>query len=101
MAWTVDARVPVRFGSLADAGADDAVLSLVAAGPGTLHAAACLCCRPRGLVATELARLFQARAKGAVPFFRAVVVVVSPGGEAAVRTVIAAEPLVSGRFRMA
>lgn len=108
----VDARIPVRFGRVEDAGPEDALLvegegepvpgRAVAwfrpgAGP---HAPGCACCAPRGAAAEALTRLFLDRVRGRVPHFRAVVAAVSgAGGEAAVRAAVADDPLVSVRFR--
>ena len=50
----------------------------------------CTCCVPRGPVAEALGRLFLARARGEVAFFRSVVAVMAtPAGEAAVRAALA------------
>lgn len=114
MALFLDARVPVVFGGVEDAAADDALLvegdlavavdrpvarfDPVIAG----HAIGCACCVPRGAAATALAGLFVARARGAVPFFRRVVVVPrDENGTAAVREALAGDPLTAGRFRIA
>ena len=62
------------------------------------HAPGCACCLPRPPVAAALGGLFLARARGEVPFFRRVVVVVAD--DVQIRTEIAGDPLVSGRFRL-
>jgi hypothetical protein len=110
----IDARVPVAFGSAGD----DAEAALLLEGdaappPGrpaerfTLpagaagHAIGCACCTPRGPAAEALGALFLARARGSVGFFRRVIAVTSPAGEAAVRAAIGSDPLVSARFRLA
>ena len=65
------------------------------------HAAGCACCVPRSPAALALDRLFQARAKGEVPFFRRVLAVTStPEGDMAVWAALRTDPLVSGRFRL-
>jgi hypothetical protein len=111
-----DGRVTVRFGSAAGAGPDDALLvegeapvpvghsearfRLAPGLPG--HPAGCACCTPRGPVAEALGRLFLARARGEVAFFRSVVAVVTtPAGEAAVRAALAEDQVSAGRFRLA
>lgn len=111
-----DDRVPVRFGVAAAAAPDEAVLvegdAVVPNGlpvarfrltPGlTGHPVGCACCTPRGPVADALGRLFLARARGEVAFFRSVVAMVAtPAGEAAVRRALAAEQVSAGRFRLA
>lgn len=65
------------------------------------HSAGCACCAPRSAVAQALSRLFLARARGEVGFFRRVVA--AAGGEtaAAIREALAEDPLVSGCFRLA
>ncbi len=111
-AWSVDARVPVVFGRLEQAGPEDAVLveddappvataavvRVVGAVPAPDHAVGCACCRPRAPVASVLGSLFLARARGEVPFFRRVLAVVAD--EAGMRAAIDADSLVSGRFRV-
>jgi hypothetical protein len=111
-----DDRVPVWFGSDGAAGPDAALLvegdAVVPAGhvmarfrlgPGlTGHPFGCACCVPRGPVAEALGRLFLARARGDVPFFRSVVAVVAtPVGEAAIRAALARDQVSAGRFRLA
>jgi hypothetical protein len=111
MRWSLDARIPLIFGRVEDAGPDDALLiegddPVVVAGavariaPAVVagHAPGCACCLPRSPIATALGRLFLARARGEVPFFRRVVVVVAD--DVQIRATIAGDPLVSGRFRL-
>jgi hypothetical protein len=107
-----DLKIPVLFGSL-QAETDDAYL---AEGDGqpeisgyverfTLpparfgHVQGCSCCTPRGPAAEALARMFRARATGAAPFFKRVIVRASPAGEAAIRAAIAADLLTAARYR--
>jgi hypothetical protein len=108
----MDDRVPVRFGR---AGPHEAALiegdAAAAVGrpvvrfvlspglPG--HLAGCACCVPRAPVAEALGRLFLARARGEVAWFRAVAVLASPAGEAAVRAALAEDRVAAGRFRLA
>jgi hypothetical protein len=112
MKWSIDARVPVVFGRLDEAGADDAVLiegdapapgvaAVLRFMPGTDsgHVAGCACCVPRGTLATLLGSSFLLRARGEVAFYRRVVAVVAD--EAPLRAVLADDPLVSSRFRLA
>ena len=111
MRWSLDARIPLVFGRVEDAGPDDAVLMegdgpVAVAGavarivPAAVadHAPGCACCLPRRPVAAALGGLFLARARGEVPFFRRVVVVVAD--DVQIRAEIAGDPLVSGRFRL-
>jgi len=106
-----DPRVPVVFGDLAAAGPDDGLLiegeapappgravARFASGPRPWHAAGCACCAPRAVAAAALGRLFLARARGEVPFFRRVVAVVRDPD--AVRAALAADALAAGRFRL-
>jgi hypothetical protein len=109
-------RVPVRFDATDAARSDEALLVegdvAVPAGhavgrftlaPGLFgHPLGCACCTPRGPVADALGRLFLARARGEVAFFRSVVAVVAtPAGEAAVRAALAQDQVSAGRFRLA
>ena len=113
MKWSLDARVPLVFGQVADAGPDDAVLTdgdaaapqaatvlrlNIEAGLPTTHAPNCACCLPRQPAAAALGGLFLARARGEVPFFRRVVAVMAD--PAALRQAVATDPLVAGRFRL-
>jgi hypothetical protein len=111
MRWSLDARIPLVFGRVEDAGPDDAVLmegddpvavagAVVRIAPAAVadHAPGCACCLPRPPVAAALGGLFLARARGEVPFFRRVVAVVAD--DAPIRAAIAGDPLVSGRFRL-
>jgi len=111
----VDARLPVRFGTLADAREGDAVLLP----PGTLappglpaawlqagldgqpgHATGCACCAPRNAAAQALGLLFLQRGRGEVAAFRTVLAAVGAGDAELVRAALGSDPLVSGRFRM-
>ena len=107
----IDARLPVRFGPLQGRLADEAVLldsdvdAAEPAGRFTVgqegHAADCACCMPRSGAALALAALFRDRATGGGAAFRGVLAVVGADGEAAVRAALVADPLVSGRYRLA
>ena len=108
----IDARIPVRFGGLGDAGEGDALLlpSGVLPSPGWPaemmlggapdHAAGCTCCPPRNAAAQALGVLFLRRARGEVRWFRRVLAAVGPAETAMVRTALTADPLTSARFRL-
>ncbi len=114
MAWTLDARVPVRLGSTADAAEGDALLleegapdapcgypaeRFAAAASG--HAPGCACCVARSPAALALHRLFQARARGDIAFFRRILAITAtPEGDMAVWSAVRADALVAGRFRL-
>jgi hypothetical protein len=115
MVESSDDRMPVRFGSGDAAGPDAALLvegdEAVPRGhavarfrltPGLIgHPFGCACCIPRGPVAEALGRLFLARARGEVAFFRSVVAVVATqAGEAAVRAELGEDQVSAGRFRL-
>lgn len=106
-----DDRVPVHFGPPAD---DEAMLiegdagdtcgrpvarfRLSAASAG--HPPGCACCVQRDPAAQALGRLFLARARGQVAWFRSVAVLATAAGEAAVRAALADDQVSSGRFRL-
>jgi hypothetical protein len=102
-----DTRIEVVFGQRP--GPHDAVLAEAhhAVPPG-LHAAyfaishpvGCTCCVGQSPAGAALATLFRARATGRAPFFRRVVVLASPAGEAAVRQALAQEALAMARYRL-
>jgi hypothetical protein len=107
-------RIDLRFGAVGDAGPEDALLiegdaptDRPAVVRFTLplriaaHPAGCSCCAPRGPVAEALGRLFLARARGEVPWFRGVVAaVVSEAGAEAVRAALTEDVVTAARFRM-
>ncbi len=95
--------MPVLIGRERDAEPEDVLLAEGGAGWARAdgHPAGCACCVPRGAVAADLARLFLARARGEVPFFRRVVAVPDGGaGTDAVRAALRDDPFVSARFRL-
>jgi hypothetical protein len=111
-----DGRLAVRFGLGEDAEPGEALLAegedplppghpvaRFSLRPGLRgHPIGCACCSPRGPVAEALGRLFLARARGEVAFFRSVVAVTAtPAGEAAVRAALAEDQVSAGRFRLA
>jgi len=115
----VDARVPLRIGVLAEAGPDDALLvegdgpapggppverfrlPVFVIGPAGPHRIGCACCVPRGPVAEALARLFLARARGDVGFFRSVLAVpLGAAGAAAIRAALESDQVSASRFRL-
>ena len=114
-----DGRVRVRFGAAGDAGPED-VLLIEATGAGegaaqadraavarfalatrmATHPLGCACCAPRGPVAGALGRLFLARARGEVAWFRSVVVVTrTAAGADAVRAALVGDVVTAARFR--
>lgn len=121
MVWSLDARVPLVFAedslTVPEGGTagPSAVLTVapppplppwavagasfdagVTAGP---HAAGCACCQGRGGAALALDRLFQARARGACPWFARVVV--AADAASAVRAALRDDALSAARFREA
>jgi citrate lyase beta subunit len=108
-ASSADDRIPLRFAAAAEAGAGEALL-LDRAGadapgravarfrPALVHGLGCGCCRGRDPAATALASLFQARARGDVPWFSAVVADVR--NPHAVARALRADLLVGARFRV-
>jgi hypothetical protein len=114
-----DSRIPVVFAASSAADPADALL-VEARGPmsaplaperGTTevfatsrtiaHPAACACCTPRNAVREALGRLFLARVRGAVPFFRRVIAVTSSReGEEAVRHALTHDAVTKARFRL-
>lgn len=98
----VDARIPVVVGSAASAADDDVVLiegrdfvfSPVA------HPVGCACCVARGPLAEAFSRLFLARVRGEIAYFRRVLAVTTTAdGRKAVLDALAEDPMVSARFR--
>lgn len=108
----IDARVPVVFGTIADAGPEDALLIegdapapeghivvRLMADATPQHATGCVCCVPRSAAGSALAGLFLARGRGDIAFFRRVVAV--SADQAAIRAAIDDDILASGWFRLA
>ena len=97
MAPMVDARVEVVFGRASERQEGDVVVSEGLLGVG--HPADCACCTSRTVAAEALSRLFLRRARGEVAFFRRVIIVANAASEAAVRTALQSDSVVSARFR--
>ncbi len=93
MAVFIDARIPVVFGVEPSEG--DAVLPAQAGA--AAHPAGCACCVARAPGTAGLDRLFLDRVRGAVPWFRRVVV---PEDDPALRAALEADPVLSARFRL-
>jgi hypothetical protein len=106
-----DARLPLQFGEIVNAGAHDALLiegnGMAQGGrayfqPGTGHAAGCACCGPRNSAGLALARLLLARARGEGLFFKSFIAVTRTAeGHAAVLEALATDPLASACFTLA
>jgi hypothetical protein len=123
MAWTLDARLPlVIVGDAAGLAAALAVgpeaAVLAEAPPPPLpegatalasfdlsapsHAGGCACCGGRPPAAAALDRLFQARVRGACPWFERVVALAeTPAARDAVAAALAADAVTAARFRLA
>ncbi len=110
MSFTIDARVPVRFGvadpdaaALIEVGLPDqpacTFMRFVAAAAPASHPTGCACCIPCGPMTEALRRLFLARAKGEVPFFCDVRVFASPAAEAALRAALRDDGILAAWFR--
>jgi hypothetical protein len=102
-------RIPIVMGGCpAD---DDAVLveagqTMPAAGYAVEFAAgkaghplSCACCTQRGPVADALGRMFRARATGAAPFFKRVVVLASAAGQASVHAALMDDVVTGARYQ--
>lgn len=108
----IDARVPMVFGGIEDAGPDDALLldGEMAAPAGRVvvrlsgvaspaHAAGCVCCAPQSEAGSALAGLFLKRGRGEVGYFRRVLAVTE--NRDAVIEAVRGDVLASGWFRIA
>jgi hypothetical protein len=112
MQRTADQRIPIVMGGVPHP--DDAALvedgqnipktryamrfALAGSKPG--HIAGCACCTPRGPAADALGAMFQARARGDAPFFKRVVILASPQGEAAIRAALTDDVVTRARYRL-
>lgn len=108
----MDARIPLLFARPADPlPAETAVVveghaadfpgaaAIVRVTPRAAGLARCACCAPRHQIAQALAKLFFARARGEVAFFRQVVVI-GPD-ETAIRAAVADDVVTAARYRIA
>lgn len=121
MGWTLDARLPVvivadaaALASALAAGPQAAVLAeappppipveaaaLASFDPVVPHAAGCACCGGRPPAAAALDRLFQARVRGACPWFERVVALAeTPAARDEVATALANDAVTAARFRL-
>jgi hypothetical protein len=111
MDYRLDARVPVVFGTMAEAGPADAVLLEGDAAPGGRaaacfqarmpHAAGCACCAQRRAAGLALTALLQARARGTVAFFtRVVAIAASEAGREDILAALAQDPVAASCFRL-
>lgn len=121
MAWSLDARIPVRLAEDAAAlavmlaeGPPAAVLASLPAPallPGAVtlgsfdasasHAVACACCGGRSPAATALDRLFQARVRSQCPWFdRVVALAETAEARAAIAAALAEDAVTAARFRV-
>ncbi len=113
MSFSLDARIPVIFGSPNDAGPQDALLiegegtptrgrDWFQPDPASAHPQGCPCCPPRNKAGMALARLMLARGRGTGLYFSRVIAVAStPAGKAAIATALDQDPIASGFFRPA
>ncbi len=92
--------IPVVLGAVGDAATDDLTLPLPSV-EAEGHPFGCQCCRPRGPLGRELGRLFSARARGEVAFFRRVLLLGPPAAAPDVARQIAGDPVAAARFRFA
>ncbi|GAA5265400.1 hypothetical protein ACOSOMT5_P1825 [Acidiphilium sp. MT5] len=112
---TADQRITIEFGEFGEFGgklrADDAVLiagdapaPVVAAverfstGPARGHKRGCYCCAPRNQAALALNRLFLARARGTVPWFKRLIFIGDEAAQAELRAALADDVLSRARF---
>jgi len=96
-----DIRIPVRIGPIGTACPDSHVLvASEMAGFGARpagHMSGCACCMPRGALARSLSRLFLARVRGEMAFFREVLLVTEQDRNI-VEDELKADVLVAARF---
>ena len=123
MAWSVDARLPLVIvgdaAGLAAALATGAKAAVLAEAPpppmpdgaaalasfdlsGLSHAGGCACCGGRPPAAAALDRLFQARVRGACPWFERVVALADTDeARDAIAAALAGDAVTAARFRLA
>jgi hypothetical protein len=116
MAWSLDARIPVAFGTIAELAGGPATALLVEAPPAPLppgavaqvsfapgfgHGAGCGCCGGRSAAAAALDRLFEARARAGCAWFERVLVFVETAeARAEVAAALREDAATSARFRL-
>ena len=121
MTWSLDARLPVVIASdaaalaqalaagpkaavLAEAPPPDmpaAAAALASFDPVMPHSAGCGCCGGRPPAAAALDRLFQARVRGACPWFERVVALAeTPEAHGAVAAALRDDAVTAARFRL-
>lgn len=116
MAWSLDVRIPLSFGtaaSLAEAGATallveappdplpPGAVAQASFAPGPAHAAACSCCGGRNAAATALDRLFQARVRAQCGWFdRVLAIVETPEAATEVVAALREDAVTAARFRL-
>ena len=88
----VDARIPILFG--VEPCSTDVVLLPEGSAP---HPTGCACCIARGAGAAALDQLFLDRVRGAIPWFKRVVVAQD---WPALRNALATDPVLVARFRL-
>ena len=122
MAWSLDARIPIVIAadpaSLASALASGPAAAVLAEAPPPAlpapavalasfdtilaHSTGCGCCGGRPPAAAALDRLFQARVRGACPWFERVVALVeTPEAGEAVASALRDDAVTAARFRAA
>src|SRR3954469_5670562 len=118
MAWSLDARIPLSFGTAAslveaEAGATALLVEAppeplppgavgqVSFTPGPAHAPACGCCGGRSAAAVALDRLFQARVRGQCSWFdRVLAIVETPAAAAEIEAALRGDAVTAARFRL-
>jgi hypothetical protein len=107
-----DARIPLRFGDLADRRAEEALLiegtalapegvavARFSAAAQPFHPIGCACCTPRTGAMQALHRLHLDRARGHAPWFTAVLAVASETGRNAIHAALTSDPAIQAWFR--
>jgi hypothetical protein len=116
MAWSLDVRISLSFGTAASLAEDGATALLVEAppeplppgavaqasfAPGPAHAPACGCCGGRSAAAAALDRLFQARVRGQCGWFdRVLAIVETPEAAAEIAAALREDAVTVARFRL-
>jgi hypothetical protein len=116
MAWSLDVRISLSFGTAASLAKGGATALLVEAPPeplppgavaqasfasGPAHAPACGCCGGRSAAAAALDRLFQARVRGQCGWFdRVLAIVETPEAAAEIAAALREDAVTAARFRL-